>query len=533
MEERIARLKTSQDARKFAANAQRLGHADLETQALERALELQAVEEGYSTPAQQAIAAALYAYEEQQSQVKGRVFRANRTRQMFAKHGTLAAAERMVLSRKPSKGYEVLEGAGLQELSFEAIIDRFPEEFSEAALEASRARLEGRPRAVATPERPGLPPPPDDGEAGDPAEPAPAPAPAPMALDAEALAFIDGFLDPTTWFLSRWLPRYRESIQAIEDALADDRPEDIFELLWKRAENHISNAGQGILKFEHVDELRDELIQVIRDIQADGSPSSFERIVDRFRGWKSSGRISKLPELMIARAFAGVHPSRYHTTVDSSSQDEAIKWFVDHTGLLIPKGLNWAERAQALTAHLDRIGALAGDELVRNIFPWFVVEQVRVRTAPAGIKPGHTPRPLSASADLPAARRHIELRHNALQTALFHRLVEEFGKESVWTEYPTGTGGYADAIVRPKDGRCQLYEIKIAATASAVVRQAMGQLLEYGYRTGGLEPAALFIVGEPEVDEATVRFIARLNAEFNLKIDYMRIVLPDKAEGGA
>ncbi len=76
--------------------------------------ELRAIEEGFNSPAAQAIAVALYAYEEQQSLAKGRRFRANRTRQMLERHGALHAAERMVLSRKPSTGFDVLEGAGLQ-----------------------------------------------------------------------------------------------------------------------------------------------------------------------------------------------------------------------------------------------------------------------------------------------------------------------------------------------------------------------------------------------------------------------------------
>lgn len=111
MDERVARLRSSQDARQLAENALRLGRLDVSAQALERAGELQAQEEGYSTPAQIAIARALYAYEEEQSRLKNRTFRANRTRQMLSRHGALQAAERMVLKRQPSTGFEVLEEA--------------------------------------------------------------------------------------------------------------------------------------------------------------------------------------------------------------------------------------------------------------------------------------------------------------------------------------------------------------------------------------------------------------------------------------
>lgn len=519
MEERIARLKTSEDARKLADNARRLGHPELEARALQRASELKAIEEGYTSPAQQAIATALYAYEDQQSRLKGRTFRANRTRQMLANHGALAAAERMVLHRQPSKGYEVLEEAGLQALSFEAIIDRFPDEFSALAVEAARARLEGRPMLLRV-----------VSETGSVMDEARIDIHAPVALDAEALTFLEGFQDPGAWFLARWLPRYRETTQTIAQALTDGRPQDLFDTLWKSADNAISHAGQGLLKYGTVDEMRDELIQVVRDIHQDASPENFEHIVERFEGWKAEGRIGMVPRLLIARAFAGVHPRRYHTTVDASSQNQVLKWFVEHTGFVIPRSMSWAARAQALVAHLDRAEVFGENILARNIFPWFVVDQLRARIAPTAIPPGHSPRPASTFADLSPARRAIALRHNAVQTALFARLAAEFGEDRVWTEYPTGTGGYADAIVRHLDDRCQLYEIKIADTVAEVVRQAMGQLLEYGFRAGGLEPVKLFVVGELALEDVTRRFLDRLRAEFKLNIDYLQVELPDDPE---
>lgn len=86
-------------------------------------MELQAIEEGHQSPAQIAIASALYAYEEEQSKHLKRKFRANRTRQMFERRGALQSAEHMVMQLRQSTGFEVLDEAGLRALSFEAIID--------------------------------------------------------------------------------------------------------------------------------------------------------------------------------------------------------------------------------------------------------------------------------------------------------------------------------------------------------------------------------------------------------------------------
>jgi hypothetical protein len=345
-------------------------------------------------------------------------------------------------------------------------------------------------------------------------------------LDAEALMFLEGFQDSTDWFRAGWLPRYRETIETISQGLAAGRPEDLLYIVWKSPENSISRAGHGLLAHKIIDAMRDEFIQVTRDIYMDGSPANFELIVERFEGWSAAGQINFVPYLLIARAFAGIHPDRYHTTVDRGRQLRALEWFVEHTGFIMPPSFSWAVLAQALTQHLDSFEVFTGDALARNLFPWFVVHQVYAAKDFDNIKPGHSPRPATAYADLPAVRREIELRHNVLQTALYHRLVAEFGKKNVWTEYATGTGGSADAIARRSDGRCQLYEIKIAATAGSVVRQAMGQLLEYGFRTGGLEPVKLFAVGEPPLDEATRRFLVRLQADFGLDIDYLQVELP-------
>jgi hypothetical protein len=477
MDKRVARLTNSQDARKLAENARRLGRHDIEAEALARVNELRAIEENFTTPAEQAIAAALYAYEDQQSQVKGSNYRAHRTRQMLERHGALQAAERMVLNRKPSRGFEVLDDAGLQELSFEAIVARFPEEFSPEAVEAAHARLEGRPppASAGAPSR--------DQTHGEPG--AADASRSPVTVDAEADSFAAGFLQGDAWYQRNWAPRYAATLSSLETALSADRPQDAVDLIWRAADNSISSASRGLLGFDAIDTMRDDLAQVTHDIAADPSPENFALITDRFERWKKEGRINRVPRLLIARAFAGIHPRLYHTTVDAGRHEEAISWFSKHTGFLPPHHSNWAARAQALTAHLERWGKFGDDYLSRNMFPWFVVEQLSARAGVLDGRQGHTPRATEAFASLPPERRKILLRHNQVQTALYERLVADHGHDRVRTEHPTGTGGFADAVVLLPDSRWQLYEIKIADTADAVVRQAMGQLLEYAFRDGG------------------------------------------------
>jgi hypothetical protein len=93
----------------------------------------------------------------------------------------------------------------------------------------------------------------------------------------------------------------------------------------------------------------------------------------------------------------------------------------------------------------------------------------------------------------------------------------------VATEHPTGTGGRADALVRGEDGSLHLYEIKPAPTAREAVRQAMGQLLEYGYRRGGLRPQTLHVVSDARLDDLTREYLQMLEERFSLKLAYMNV----------
>jgi hypothetical protein len=511
MDERVLRLKTPREATNFANNARERGHFDLEAQAIQRGRELQALIDGYTTPAQQAIAVALYAYEEQQSLLTGRKnYRANRTRQMLANRGILEAAERMVLNRQTSAGYAILKESGLKDQTFEAIIDRFPDEFHKDAVEAARARLDGKPLPVRSVD--------DSTDVSS---------TTPFKVDAEVLNFLSGFRKVSDWYQENWLPKYRVTIAEIAKDLSEKNYDRPFDTLWRQSKNHISNAGQGVLGYKVIDGLRDELIQVTSEIYEDGSPEHYELIVERFEGWKKGGRTDKVPHLLIARAFAGIHPYRYHTTVDEEAHNKMLDWFVEHSGFYVPSKPNWALRAQALVKHLDRMELFGSDFQERNLFPWFVVDQLRGRGVLADVKPGHNPRPATAVAHLPEAERLIKLREGVIQTALYQHLISQFPGSAVYTEYSTGTGGKADAVVRHANGRCYLYEIKVADMASEVVRRAMGQLLEYGFREGGLRPEKLFVVGEPALDAITHRFLALLRVDFNIDIEYLQISLAD------
>jgi hypothetical protein len=512
MDQRIERLKTSKDAQAFAANAKRLGESDLEAQAIVRSRQLQAIEEGFLSPAERAIGEALIVFEEEMSKIKGRKYHASRTRKMLMERTPLLAAERMVMTRKASDGYVVLNATGNQSLSFEAIVDRFPEEFSPEAVDAARARLAGIPYKPLVSDR---------RRASKPIGKAPARA------DALAAGFIEGFLEaPPSIFLSHWLPGYEITVAAVKDARAKGTPEALFDLIWKTQDNSVANVGQGILSFESVERLRPRLEEVIREIATNPSAETFDGIIAKFESWRDAGEINKVPRVLIARAFATLQPERYHTTVDAAKHERVVEWFAQHTGFATRAEANWAEKAEALVKHLSALDSFNDNPLLRNMFPWFVFDQTRRLGERSVGVPMHFDKPFATRFEMTARTVTMRLRHNELSRALYEELATLHGADAVSVEEPTGAGTYADCVVRLADGTCLLYEIKVTKTAAQAIREALGQLLEYAYSARGFEPRKLYVVAEPELDGECAAYLRRLNDEFNLKVEYLRLQVP-------
>jgi hypothetical protein len=342
-------------------------------------------------------------------------------------------------------------------------------------------------------------------------------------FDAEARVFLDGFLAPQNPQFVHWLPRYIQTLSAVRQALDRDAPETIFELIWKQPDNAVSNAGPGILGFAAADQRRDGLIEIIREIHKDGSAANFDVLIERLERWRAAGELPMVPRLLLARAFAAIHPERYHTTVHETKQDHVIPWFVEHTGFVAPNG-NWATKASALTTHLERSGVFKGDQQRRNMFPWYVFDQLRDASGRFRFKPGHTQRDEHTQVSERTARvLSLSHRHDIIQNRLYFQLCELHGANRVATEHPTGTGGRADAVVQLGEQRFALYEIKPAASASDAVRQAIGQLLEYGYRRGGLNPVSLTVVSDAALDPVTREYLQQLEARFGLKLNYLQV----------
>ena len=141
MDDIIQKLKTPAECKQLEKNVISRD-PDLAQKARRRAVELRAITHGTTRAVELELLKALYAYEEVLTKRNNRTTRASRTWQMINRVGIIGAAEKAVNRNIEPAGYRVLVEMGLQDLTFEAVIVRFPEEFSKEAVTRAKARLE-------------------------------------------------------------------------------------------------------------------------------------------------------------------------------------------------------------------------------------------------------------------------------------------------------------------------------------------------------------------------------------------------------
>ncbi|MDQ8201213.1 hypothetical protein QEH56_23815 [Pelagicoccus enzymogenes] len=106
--------------------------------------------------------------------------------------------------------------------------------------------------------------------------------------------------------------------------------------------------------------------------------------------------------------------------------------------------------------------------------------------------------------------------HQLMQNQLFAELESEYGKGNVILEE-----NYVDVIVDTEDERIY-FELKSDLSPRSVLRQSIGQLLEYAYYPGhsAKPPTKLVVVGRAQLDEQDEVYLSELRKLFKLPLDY-------------
>lgn len=137
---KVLRLKTAEDCESFAQNVE-TAYPELAKQARRRGLELKAAQKSVQTDVERAALVAVYALEEVRSRGARRLWRANRTWQSIGKNGILATVEYCVKKPRDHDGHSILAKAGMADLSFEAVVLKYPDQFSPALVEKAKLRF--------------------------------------------------------------------------------------------------------------------------------------------------------------------------------------------------------------------------------------------------------------------------------------------------------------------------------------------------------------------------------------------------------
>jgi len=137
---RVDRLKTPEDCEQFAKNVEGK-HPALAKLARRQAVELRAHRYGATTELEREALRCIYAFEEAKSQLTGKRARAHRTWQSVQRHGILSTVERVVARRTATDGYDALVAAGMADFTFEAVVLKYPNSFSAAAVAQAKSRL--------------------------------------------------------------------------------------------------------------------------------------------------------------------------------------------------------------------------------------------------------------------------------------------------------------------------------------------------------------------------------------------------------
>lgn len=141
----IDHLKTQKECDIFINNARNQGREDLVSRINLRSIELSlkeyATEHATTRDVEIACLKVLLGYERQKTLQKGRKSHATYTRRAFAQKGILPTVDAIVSKKRNTSGFENLQAFGLTEESFEAVVIKFPADFSQQAQLRAHERL--------------------------------------------------------------------------------------------------------------------------------------------------------------------------------------------------------------------------------------------------------------------------------------------------------------------------------------------------------------------------------------------------------
>lgn len=143
-------------------------------------------------------------------------------------------------------------------------------------------------------------------------------------------------------------------------------------------------------------------------------------------------------------------------------------------------------------------------------------------TAVFSFNPSEHRLPREYSFDSTERKIVVKARHSQIQNKLIEELKRDFGDANVSVEQRLGYSEI-DVVVK-EDGEFIFYEVKVASSLKRVIREALGQLMEYSYYEAMKIAKKLVIVSDYPLDDKNGAYLEFLRREFNLPVEYKQII---------
>jgi len=118
----------------------------------------------------------------------------------------------------------------------------------------------------------------------------------------------------------------------------------------------------------------------------------------------------------------------------------------------------------------------------------------------------------------------IDKLHPKIQDLCYKQLTNEFGKDNVGTEIPTGYGGSIDLVVKNKKGYV-FYEIKTNKSIRICIREALSQLLEYAHFPNKNNANKFVIVSQNPITENVKKYLINIRETYKTPVFYKQFDL--------
>jgi hypothetical protein len=139
MKKPICAYTDAAELKKLMANARRAGRDDIYNEAFRRMCEVEGM--NFADPLERDFYATLAAYEELLAEKHGHKQPAGYTRRKVRDKGVVQTLEGWALDRKETDGFRTLVDRGLTELTGEFLVTKYPDRFSEEAVQRASERL--------------------------------------------------------------------------------------------------------------------------------------------------------------------------------------------------------------------------------------------------------------------------------------------------------------------------------------------------------------------------------------------------------